>query len=410
MNPKILHTKICIIGAGPAGAATAIFLGKEKIEHLIIDAARFPRDKTCGDGLDMKAITMLNHIDKALIEKEITESGKLNASWGFRIINPKGKYTEFVYKPFIGMENKPPYATAKRFNLDDILVNQFNEYTTFLQQTKVTNIERLESKQWKITATNNNTAYEIITDLIVGADGDHSIVLKTIGERKINRNHYSSGIRQYWKGVDGIHTSNLMEVYFPKSYPMSYLWIFPLNDGLANVGYGMLSSVAAKHNYNIKDIFNTLIKEDLVLKERFKTAEPLENIKGWGLPFASLKRKCYGDGWLLVGDAASMISPTTGEGIGTGMQTGFIAAKFIKKAITENNFSESVFKNYDREIYKRMNDDINLFKLSMFFSPNMMNWVMNNIIPLPYFKKIFQKKVSKWILSAYNKELEVNLH
>ncbi len=409
MIAKILHTKVCIIGAGPAGAATAIFLGKEKVAHFIIDAAKFPRDKVCGDGLDMKAITMLNHIDKNLVEEQVVNSLKINASWGFRLVNPNGKYTEFVYEPLAGMENKPPYATAKRLDLDHILTNQFNEYTYFFQETRVNKIERLASNQWKVTAADKHTIFEIITDLIVGADGDHSIVLKTIGERKINRNHYSSGIRQYWKGIKGIHCNNLMEVYFPKDYPMSYFWIFPLKDGIANVGYGMLSAVTSKHNYNIKEIFKTLIKEDIVLKNRFKNAEPLETIKGWGLPFASLKRKCYGDGWLLVGDAASMVSPTTGEGIGTGMQTGFIAAKFIKKAITENNFSESVFKNYDREIYKRMNDDINLFKLSMFFSPNMMNWVMNHIIPLPYFKKLFQKKVGKWILSAYNKELEVNL-
>lgn len=70
MNTQSLHTRVCIIGAGPAGAATAIFLGKEQIHHTIIDAATFPRDKICGDGLDLKAITMLNHIDTSILENK----------------------------------------------------------------------------------------------------------------------------------------------------------------------------------------------------------------------------------------------------------------------------------------------------------------------------------------------------
>lgn len=65
MNTQSLHTRVCIIGAGPAGAATAIFLGKEQIHHTIIDAATFPRDKICGDGLDLKPLpcsTTLIHL------------------------------------------------------------------------------------------------------------------------------------------------------------------------------------------------------------------------------------------------------------------------------------------------------------------------------------------------------------
>jgi len=200
-----------------------------------------------------------------------------------------------------------------------------------------------------------------------------------------------------------------MEVYYPKAFPMSYFWIFPLGDGFANVGYGMLSSVTAKNNYNIREIFTELIKSDSILQSRFNNATAIDNVRGWGLPLATLRRKCSGNGWLLVGDAASMISPTTGEGVGTGMQTGFIAAKFIKKAIELNKFDETAFKNYDREVYKRMEDDIKLFNLSMWVSPKMMGWVMNNIVPFNYFKKLFQTKVSGWLNTAYNKEIKVNL-
>ena len=284
-----------------------------------------------------------------------------------------------------------------------------NENNFIIIPFKPVKIERVGNK-WKVLAQQKDgKQIEINCDLLVGADGDHSIVLKTIGERKIDRNHYAGGVRQYWQGIEDIHEKNLMEVYYPKKYPMSYFWIFPLGDGLANVGYGMLSAVASKKNYNIREIFTDLIKTDPILANRFKDAKALDNVSGWGLPLASLRRKCSGDGWLLVGDAASMISPTTGEGVGTGMQTGFIAAKFIKRAVEQNKFDETVFANYDREVYRRMNDDIKLFNMSMWVSPLMMGWVMNNLIHFDYFKRLFQRKVGQWLNTAYNKTITVNI-
>ncbi|MFX6011124.1 FAD-dependent monooxygenase, partial [Acinetobacter baumannii] len=68
---KIIKSLICIIGAGPAGASTSIFLSKLGIEHIIVDAATFPRNKVCGDGLDNKSLRMLNHIDPNIIQNEL---------------------------------------------------------------------------------------------------------------------------------------------------------------------------------------------------------------------------------------------------------------------------------------------------------------------------------------------------
>lgn len=407
MLQQELYSKVCIVGAGPAGATTAIFLGKQKIKHIIIDASTFPRDKTCGDGLDLKAIAVLNNIDKKIIEEEIKPNGRINVSYGFRIITTTGKNIEFDYKPTA--QQLPPYGTSKRIDFDNLLIEKLDHnYSQFLQQTKAVAVTKVNNK-WEIIAEQNQRSIKIICDLLVGADGDHSIVLKTVGERKINRNHYSAGVRQYWHGITNTHQHNLMEVYFPKEYPMSYFWIFPLKNGLCNVGYGMQSNVAAKYNYNVKEIFSSLIKNDKNLQARFVNATPQETVKGWGIPFASLRRKNYGNGWLLVGDAASMISPTTGEGIGTGMTTGLIAASFIQRAIEQNKYDETIFKNYDREIYKRTNDDIKLYKLSLFISPKFMGWAMNKFIHLSILQKFFHKKVGQWINSAYHKKIEVNL-
>lgn len=403
---SIINTPICIIGAGPSGAALSIFLSQKNIEHIIIDAATFPRDKVCGDGLEMKAIAALNLIDKNIIPHEMFVTKRIVDCWGFKSIRQNGKDTIFNLKVQPGTEQMPPYGICKRYVFDNILVERIDK-KLMLQNCKATAVKKTE-EGWVISCKHNDNLLTINAKFLVGADGDHSVVLKTVGERKINRNHYAGGVRQYWKGIENIHPKNLMEIYYPKGYPMSYLWIFPLQNGEANVGFGTLSSVAAKKEINIREAFVKILKEDKIIAPRFKNAIKLSDIDGWGLPMASLQRNNAGEGWLLVGDAGSLISPTTGEGIGTGMIASYIAAHFIERAVQQNNFSHSMFTNYNREVYRRMMGDINAFNRAMKISPKFYGWCINYIAGLPFIERIFQKKVKKWWHTAYYGKPTIN--
>lgn len=66
---SVQHTKILIIGGGPAGATTSLFLSKWGVEHTLVDAATFPRDKVCGDGLDLKVARVLQALDPAIVRE-----------------------------------------------------------------------------------------------------------------------------------------------------------------------------------------------------------------------------------------------------------------------------------------------------------------------------------------------------
>jgi geranylgeranyl reductase family protein len=410
-----ITTKICIIGGGPAGATTSIFLGKQGIEHVLVDAAEFPRDKVCGDGLDLNVIRVLNQIDPMIVEKEMMAADSpFSVSGGLRFILADGKNVDIMESSFATSAGntlkRPVFFVGKRADFDTLLISKIDrKRTTLLAGTRITGIERT-GKRWKITGKNAAGGIEIDAEFLVGADGDHSVVVKHLGERKIDRSHYAGALRQYWTGVKGTHKDNLLEIYFPRSLPLSYFWIFPLPDGKANVGYGMASKHISKENINIRKEFENLIKTDPVLSDRFKDASPEETVKGWGVPMSGSGRKPNGDGWLLVGDAASLVCPTSGEGIGSGMISGYIAAKFIGRAFKENDFREKRFKNYQREIHKRLRFEERLFR----FANAVPVWAFTKGIHLilsnKYFKTWFSRsEMPKWVNTAYTKGISVKL-
>ena len=95
-----------------------------------------------------------------------------------------------------------------------------------------------------------------------------------------------------------------------------------MNDGKANVGIGMLSSHISQKKINLKVVLQKLIETHPQLKDRFINAKALESIKGFGLPLGSKKRRLSGDRYVLTGDAASLIDPFSGEGIGNAIRSG----------------------------------------------------------------------------------------
>jgi menaquinone-9 beta-reductase len=94
--------------------------------------------------------------------------------------------------------------------------------------------------------------------------------------------------------------------------------------------------------------------------ERFKDARPLGPIKGWGLPMGSKPRTMSGDGWMLVGDAASLIDPFTGEGIGNAMISGEKAAAWVSRAHNAGDFSSAFLKGYGEDVMRYLGGELRI--------------------------------------------------
>ena len=193
--------------------------------------------------------------------------------------------------------------------------------------------------------------------IVVGADGANSVVARETGLAKFQPNHHASAIRVYYKNIKGL--VNKLEVYFFDNIMPGYFWIFPLENGMANVGVGMSTDVIQKRKTNLQELMLNEIKTNPLLAERFKDAQMVEgSLRGWNLPLATAKRKMYGNGFVLLGDAASLIDPFTGEGIGNGLVSAKTASKVINDAIMKGNYSEKVLSEYQREMWKIISEYI----------------------------------------------------
>ncbi|MDE3236669.1 MAG: geranylgeranyl reductase family protein [Bacteroidota bacterium] len=339
---------VIIVGAGPAGIICAYLLKDKGLKVAIIEKSIFPKDKTCGDALSIDVVNQLQLIDPSLGQAFELLAEKI-PSYGITVVSPAGHAIEMpLYKD---SNDKRSGYVCKRVVFDNFLYEQLkkSDQVDFYLDTVVVDVD--------CTAENaavHTTKGSFTTKMLIGADGAHSIVKKKMIGQAIAKEHYSAGLRQYFKNVKNFNSENFIELHFFKEILPGYLWVFPLPNNEANVGIGIPSSTISKKEIDLKKVFQQLIKEHPSLKERFKDAIPMESIKGYGLPLGSQKNKLSGERFLLLGDAASLIDPFSGEGIANAIRSGRIAADVITAAISGNNFSASFLHSYDKEIYRRM--------------------------------------------------------
>jgi len=355
------YSKIIIIGSGPAGAIASLFLSQKHIHHTIIDKAVFPRDKVCGDGLSGKAVSVLKKLDMSILEEMKNNTSGFLGSWGVVFAAPNGKKLEIPFKKDLSKESHPPGFVSKRFVFDEFLQAKIHSgYAQLIAGAEVTGLKK-SMDGIEVTYEKGGNTESICAKIVIGADGERSITAKSFLHQAFDQDHFYAGIRGYYKGVTGFHPLNFIELHFIPELLPGYFWIFPLPGGMANVGICVLSSKAGKDKMNLRETMLHLIKSQPGIKERFINAKPESKVMGWGLPLGSKKRKLSTDHVLLTGDAASLIDPFTGEGIGNAMVSGMLAALAAELAITNNDYSAKyLFNQYDAEIEKVMRNELKL--------------------------------------------------
>lgn len=361
MNNKVYP--VAIIGCGPAGVAASLFLSKQNIEHIILDRDLFPRDKICGDGCSGKTAFVLRKANPLFLDEIFAQKDTFLPSYGVKFVAPNGKALDI---PFGGGKQeleRPPGFTSKRLNFDNFLFSKVQSTcNTIVQQATVTQLEH-DKNGYKISYKHpdHSELQTISCTLLIGADGDKGLSRKVLMQGNEVSKTSMVGLRAYYEGVTEMHVDNFIELHFLKDTLPGYFWIFPLPNGQANVGIGIDSAVVRTKKINLREKMLSAIANNPNIKHRFTNANPLDKIYGWGLPTGTKKTKLSGDNFMLTGDAASLIDPFTGEGIGNALYSGMLAAEAaISSLETQNYKSGFLQEKYDDVLFKRIGSELQL--------------------------------------------------
>lgn len=351
----MIKTDVCIIGAGPSGAATSLMLSNLKIHHFIIDKETFPRDKTCGDGLILYAYKAMKILGNNLFEDFLNHPNFLHSK-GVRLhINSK------ICLPVTESEDRDFFISyAKRIDFDHFLVEKLSKIFTNIEFGN--GVKNLEEKPDGILITLKDEK-QILTKLIVGADGTNSIVSKKLALPKNDIKNKSTFVSAYFKNINDFNEMNEGEIRLIYKKAPLFFYIFPLVNGEANVSLGGNSYFIKKHKINLIQEIENIISSNKYVKHKFSNAERISNWRGWVIPYHLGKQKIIGNRFLLTGDAAGLSNAFYKEGVGTGMMSGIIAARNIEKCLKYNNFSANFLKEYETEI---KNEFGKLLKFSLY--------------------------------------------
>ena len=351
---------LIVVGAGPGGASTAYHAARAGMDVLLLDRQEFPRDKPCGDGLMPHAAgeVALMGLGEWLEEPD---HGKFS---GFSIYTHTAYLRQKVPPTFHG----PHGYVIPREETDVRLVERAKEAGAELR-TSVRATELLRSPAGIVTgieavagsASNGGETLRFEAPLVVAADGIGGFA----GEgMKAHQN--SVARRQYFSGVSGPHKEDL-HVFMTKDMNeqgAGYGWVFYFGNGRANIGAGVSTKTLAKSGRNLKDFYERFLEEPEIAGW-LEGAEPEGPAKSWSLKMGMWGAKRHAQGLMTVGDAASMIHPISGEGVGYAIESGRLAASWAHEARSRGDYSASVLKGYATQLrHKRAREHVSGYALT----------------------------------------------
>lgn len=397
----MIETKVCIVGAGPGGAATALKLSYLGIESVLVDKAVFPRDKVCGDAISGKVLTLLKRLDPEIL-KRFRDLPVQSDVWGIDFIVPNGKVLNIPFKPgYVRDEKNAPGYICKRMDFDNFLIEEVKKRDNirFFEGISIENYKRSEAG-WKIG--NKDGSFEVDAQLLIVADGAQSSFSRQVAGLEKDNAHHAGAVRAYFKNVKDLRKDNFIELHFLKSITPGYFWIFPLPDGHANVGLGMRSDYVKKRSVNLRKSFFDIIENHPEFKERFKDAEMMGKLEGFGLPLGSKKRIISGDHFMLIGDAGHLIDPLTGEGIGHAFYSGVIAAEQAQVCLEQQQFSAAFLKAYDARVARVLGSEMKLsYQLQRLMNfPPVVNFIASIISKNKQMLDILSKMINDFDLRS----------
>lgn len=344
---------VIVLGGGPAGSSASAFLSKAGKKVLLLDRAKFPRDKTCGDGISGRSVGVLR--DLGILDEFKKVEHEL--MYGVTFSSPNSRLVPVSSKGKGPDPNASPGFVCRREVFDNVVFQNAKKLATkTIEGFFATELIMDDGKVVGVKGKVDGKDVEYRAKVLVGADGAAGISARQLNSVNTDESHQCAGLRCYYENVEGM--GDKIELHFVKEAIPGYFWIFPLPNKKANVGIGMLVKDMKAKKINLQKVMLEIIENNPMFKERFAKSKRITDIKSWMLPLATKRTKIAGNGYVLVGDAASLIDPFTGEGIGNGLTSGKIAATVISEAIASGDFSEKKLSDYPKRLFDLIGGEV----------------------------------------------------
>jgi geranylgeranyl reductase family protein len=352
---------LIIVGGGPSGATAALYAQRQGLKTLLLDKECFPRDKVCGDALSGKTVAILHEL--GLFE----EVGALPGADIGRITFGSPDHTAADID--LSRYDLRNVLTGRTLPMEGLVIRRaIFDHFLFAKARQAAErtiegfaVRDLVREREQICGVRGQTAdgeeLEFRAPLILGCDGFNSIVARKSGLYRHDSRHSMVALRQYYEGIQGL--TDQIELHFIDEVLPGYFWIFPIEGDRANIGIGVGHHDIKARGIHLKDALKAAIQSP-AFSERFAGARPLEDPVGWNLPVGSKRRPAHGPGFLLLGDAASLIDPFTGEGIGNALYSARFAVDVAVEAKAAGDYSANFLRRYEDRLWASLGNELKI--------------------------------------------------
>ena len=332
---------VIIIGAGPGGSATAHYLAQGGLDVLLLDRASFPRDKTCGDALTPRALRVLDEM--GLLGDVLAKGTRQNTVDFF---SPKGHFASAAVTSRDGTYSY--VEIIPRLILDNMILERaVASGAGFEGSVRVVNVER-DGSEMVVTGERGRELATYRARMVVVATGASAGLLVRMGLLK-RVPPVMLTCRAYYEGMS--HLEGGVQCRFDGVPLPGYGWVFPLSATRANVGAGIFREGIAKWwmPETARAVFDAFIQTP-ALRRMLDGATRDEPVKGFPIRVDFAHAPTFAERVAVVGEAAGLVNPVTGEGIDYALESGKMAARHIADMFAEGNFSLEPLRAYDREL------------------------------------------------------------
>ncbi len=344
-HDKATEADVIIVGGGPSGSTAAIALRRANpsLRVVLIDRAKFPRDKACGDGIGPGAIKVLHDLDAIGVvdgaERPLT----------VRVTGPSGTKGSAEGPTIAGRELTGRVLARRDF--DWRLLGKAKEVGVDVREGIAFTSMALSGfgRVVKLRDVNSGDAFEVKAKLVVGADGAQSRVRDAFGIDKQEQRSTHFAVRSYIKYCDPESSgpnSNPLRIDFTGELLPAYGWIFPIGPGMANVGVGLPMVDMRERKVKINRLLDDYL--ELLSNRGFDLKEP-EDRRSALLPHARQLGPIAQPRGALIGDAAGMINPLSGEGIAYGM----VAGKMLADSLSDWDGRSAAILERSLQVFER---------------------------------------------------------